>query len=98
MTLAYNRYGQSFYRQRNLSPVGASSIYNPASFAFAPNAALIPSPDGSPKQSQQDLGSMAIGDTLSVWDERLQLILGVRAQNIKAWNFNTADWRGHLVL
>ena len=90
MTLAYNRYGQSFYRQRNLSPVGASSIYNPASFAFAPNAALIPSPDGSPKQSQQDLGSMAIGDTLSVWDERLQLILGVRAQNIKAWNFNTA--------
>ena len=31
---------------------------------------------------------MAIGDTLSVWQERVQLTLGVRGQQIKAWNFN----------
>jgi iron complex outermembrane receptor protein len=87
MTLSYNRYGQSFYRQRNFFAVPASNIYNPA-FSPAPPASLMPSPDGSPKQSQQDLGSMAIGDTLSIWSERLQFTAGVRAQNIKAWNFN----------
>lgn len=88
MTLSYSRFGQSFYRQQNLFATPASNLYNPV-FAPAPPSSLMPNPGNVPKESQLDFGSVAITDTMSLWDERLQLTAGVRAQNIKAWNFNT---------
>lgn len=42
------------------------------------------------KRSENDLSSVAIGDTLSVWQERLQFTLGLRYQQINAWNFDRA--------
>ena len=60
-----------------------------AGLGVGANSAFIPTPDGAPKRSEFDLSSVVIGDTLSVWQERVQLTLGVRGQQIKAWNFNT---------
>ncbi|MCY1272665.1 Ferrichrome receptor FcuA [compost metagenome] len=46
--------------------------------------------DGSiPKTSEVDLGGVALSDRLSLLDERLQLTLGIRRQEIKAKNY---DW------
>ena len=88
-TIAYNRAWRE-WRRGNFNfnfPVPISNLYVPG-WASAPNPAFIPTPDGAPKRSESDLSSVVIGDTLSVWQERLQLTLGVRGQQIKSWNFN----------
>jgi iron complex outermembrane receptor protein len=49
----------------------------------------IPKPD-TPKVSESELTGVALADTLSVFDDRLQLTVGVRQQNIKSDNYNPA--------
>ncbi len=57
---------------------------------------LLPGPDGWPsdgerrKNREQGLRSVALADTLSVWDDRAQLTLGLRRQEVRADNFSTA--------
>ena len=88
-TIAYNRFWRAWYRgsgQRDFT-IPESNIYNPT-YGSAPNPAFFPSPEGAAKRSDTDLASVAVGDTLSVWQERLQLTLGVRSQQFNAWNYN----------
>ncbi|MDQ0653504.1 TonB-dependent receptor [Pseudomonas cedrina] len=49
----------------------------------------IPKPD-TPKVSESELTGVALADTLSVFDDRVQLTLGLRKQNIKSDNYNAA--------
>lgn len=69
---------------------GASSIYNPISL---PQPVIPSDPNGgnldSPRTTEEtDLASLAIADTLSLFDERLLVSLGVRHQQIKDKTFN----------
>lgn len=63
--------------------VTQSNIYNPV---FAPAPTIIDTPIGP--QSKTTFTSLALSDTLSVFDERLQLTLGLRKQYVEVENFN----------
>lgn len=86
--------------------VSATSLYNElgalapivstySSNIYAPGAAPYPNLAGrastAPKTSASTLTSLAITDTLSALDDRLQLILGVRRQQVRqqGWNATT---------
>ena len=60
-----------------------SNIYHPVD---RPKP-YIPKPD-TPKVSESELTGLALADTLSVLDDRVQLTVGVRRQNIKSDNYN----------
>ena len=90
-TIAYNRFWREWRRANfNGFPEPASNIYAPI-YGSAPSPAFIPTPESARKRSEDELSSVAIGDTLSVWQERLQFTLGLRFQQIDSWNFNTTS-------
>jgi iron complex outermembrane receptor protein len=60
-----------------------SSIYNPVSFTE-----VFIDPGSAPKTSETDLSSVALADTLSFAQDKAQLTLGVRRQNVHTKNFN----------
>jgi iron complex outermembrane receptor protein len=60
-----------------------SNIYHPVD---RPKP-YIPKPD-TPKVSESELTGVVLADTLSVLDDRVQLTVGVRRQNIKSDNYN----------
>ena len=61
----------------------ASNLYNPASSATPGTADLE-----TPKTAESEFVSLAFGDVLSAYDDRIQLILGARVQRVKAQNFS----------
>lgn len=61
-----------------------SNIYDPT---FLPEP-ITPTFGSLPKTAETGLQSIAIADTLSMLEERLQLTLGVRYQKVTAENFN----------
>lgn len=61
-----------------------SNIYSPVASA-EPNVAA---PTRVPKISASTLTGLALADTLSAFDERVQLTLGVRQQHVQSDNFN----------
>jgi len=88
-TIAYNRFWREWRRANfNGFPEPASNIYTPI-YGSAPNPAFIPTSQSARKRQEIDLGSVAVGDTLSIWQERVQFTLGLRFQQINSWNFNT---------
>ncbi|MHC8327463.1 TonB-dependent siderophore receptor [Pseudomonas sp. LB1P83] len=62
-----------------------SNIYHPID---RPEPSIA-KPD-TPKISESELSGVALADTLSVLDERLQVTVGLRKQNIKSDNYNAA--------
>ena len=62
-----------------------SNIYAP----IARPEQLVAAPATVPKLSDTELTGLALADTLSVFQERLQLTVGVRQQGVKSNNFNT---------
>lgn len=70
------------------SPYPASNIYKPI-YGPEPDSSLQPGPGDARKMQDLTLSSIALVDTLSVFDERVQLTLGTRWQQIDAANFNT---------
>ncbi|SDS89790.1 iron complex outermembrane recepter protein [Pseudomonas sp. Z003-0.4C(8344-21)] len=60
-----------------------SNIYHPVD---RPEP-YIPEP-ATPKVSESELTGVALADTLSILDDRAQMTLGVRQQNIKSGNYN----------
>ncbi|WP_025129110.1 TonB-dependent receptor [Pseudomonas sp. PH1b] len=62
-----------------------SNIYHPVD---RPEP-VIPKPD-TPKVSASELTGVALANTLALLDERVQVTLGVRKQNIKSDNYNAA--------
>lgn len=63
----------------------SSNIYAPV----ARPEQLVPAPASVPKLSDTELTGLALADTLSVFQERLQLTVGVRQQGVKSNNYNT---------
>lgn len=64
----------------------ATSLYNPVMTSAPASSAFNYNP---PKASATSLGSFALTDTLSAFDERLQVMLGARNQSIQNDNFTT---------
>lgn len=66
-----------------------SNLYDSAIFPKPSFAVLPPDPGDSPKWLEQQNSSLAAADTMSVLDERIQLTVGVRYQQVNADNFDT---------
>lgn len=62
-----------------------SNIYNPVARA----AQSVAEPASLPKVSQTDLAGLALADTVAMLDERVQLTLGIRHQNVESKNYAT---------
>ncbi|PMW95522.1 TonB-dependent siderophore receptor [Pseudomonas sp. FW215-R2] len=85
--LQVTRYRDNLSRGIISGPAILSNIYHPID---RPKPAIA-KPD-TPKVSESELSGVALADTLSVLDERLQVTLGVRQQNIKSDNYNAAGF------
>jgi len=71
-----------------LAPIFAtytSNMYSPTSISQPSLAAYSSS---APKTSESDLDSVALADTVSFLDDRVQLTVGARQQNVKVRNFS----------
>ena len=64
----------------------STSLYNPVMTSAPASSAFNYNP---PKASATSLGSFALTDTLSAFDERVQVMLGARNQSIQNDNFET---------
>ncbi|CAI8989410.1 TonB-dependent siderophore receptor [Pseudomonas serboccidentalis] len=84
-SLQVSRYHDALSRGINSGAPILSNIYHPVD---RPQP-YIPKPD-TPKVSETELTGVALADTLSVLDDRVQVTLGVRQQNIKSDNYNAA--------
>ncbi|MBU3890339.1 TonB-dependent siderophore receptor [Methylosinus sp. KRF6] len=71
--------GSTFQR----SSAFVSSIYFPVTPLMARD------PGEAPKSTDTTLSSIALADTLSAFDDRAQLILGLRAQRVQTKSYNT---------
>lgn len=86
MTAQVNRYQDQLKRGLNNGPTIFSNLYRPAT-----NAALnVPEPTLVPKLSESRLSGVALSDTLSILEKRVQLTLGVRHQKVSSDNFDAA--------
>lgn len=82
----------STLRVRNgilLSTLGqtATNIYMPV-FIAQPSIAGLRGPSAVPRTGSTEIGGVAIADTMSMLDDRVQLTLGVRQQKVKSANFS----------
>lgn len=68
-----------------VTPIVTSNIYAPVNQPV-PN---LPVPGNVPLTSQNVLSSISLIDAMSAWDERVQLIGGVRVQSVQ-----TSNWSG----
>lgn len=64
----------------------ATNIYNPTSLTSYLSALAAPSKSG--KTGEINLSSLFLADTLSFDDEKVQLTLGIRRQDVKTKSFN----------
>ncbi|MGF6330607.1 outer membrane receptor protein involved in Fe transport [Pseudomonas sp. BS3782 TE3695] len=84
-TVQVTRYRDELSRGINSGPAVLSNMYHPVD---RPKPSIA-SPDAL-KVSETELSGVALADTLSMLDERLQVTLGLRKQNIQSDNYNTA--------
>ncbi|QDR82662.1 TonB-dependent receptor [Sporomusa termitida] len=90
LVVGYNSMHQDFGRTNNPSRLNiATNIYNPTSLTSI-LAEMGPSVRPN-KTEETNLSSLFIADTLSFNEEKVQLTLGVRRQNVKTKKFNTAS-------
>jgi iron complex outermembrane recepter protein len=87
LTVAYTFFWTQVGNASTTTAVGASNLYNPV-FYSEPAFASLPDPEDAPKISEQKNSGVAFADTLSVLDDRVQVIAGVRRQQVGADNFN----------
>ncbi|AWM92723.1 TonB-dependent siderophore receptor [Pseudomonas sp. 31-12] len=83
--LQVTRYRDELSRGIISGPAILSNIYHPVD---RPEPSIA-TPD-TPKVSESELSGVALADTLSVLDERFQVTVGLRKQNIKSDNYNAA--------
>ncbi|MGR4973607.1 TonB-dependent siderophore receptor [Pseudomonas sp. LARHCG127] len=82
--LQVSRYRDELSRGIISGPAILSNIYHPIDRP-RPNLAE----PNTPKVYESQLSGVALADTLSVLDERLQVTLGLRRQNVQSENFST---------
>lgn len=85
VTLQFNRYRDELSRATINGTTYTSNIYNPVNQPVQ-SVAL---PSDVPKVSETVLSGVALSDVISAYDERLQLILGLRNQTVEAQNFGS---------
>lgn len=86
LALQASRYQDWLYRGSvNAASAVISNIYSPT----AQTSQNVAAPTQLPKISQTTLTSIALADTLSAFDERVQLTAGLRWQQIASDNFAT---------
>lgn len=85
MTLQSSYLKQGLDRAIMSGTAQLSNMYNPVGRI----AQFVADPSSVPKVSESTLSGIALSDTLSVLDERLQLTIGGRFQKIDSRNFNT---------
>ncbi len=74
-------------RENRYSPVlPDSNLYNPV-FLPQPDFGVFASPAEAPRSSRNENLGFALADTMSILDERVQLMLGVRHQKVKQHSF-----------
>jgi len=83
-TLQASRYRDELRRGINSGAPLFSNIYHPVER----DKPSIASPDVS-KISDTELSGMALADTLSILDERVQVTLGLRKQRVESHNYNS---------
>ncbi|MGO4302988.1 TonB-dependent siderophore receptor [Cupriavidus sp. RAF12] len=77
----HDRLGRSF---NTASTTSLTNLYAPAMLPFQD----VPAPSSVPTVSKTTLAGVALADTLSVLDRRLQLTLGLRHQRVQSDNVN----------
>lgn len=87
VTLQASRYRDRLGRNSVSGSAVASNLYHPVDRAEQSVAA----PATVPKVSQTELSGVALADTLSMFDDRLQLTVGVRRQQVESDNFSPAS-------
>lgn len=83
VTLQFNRYRDELNRATISGVAYTSNIYN----SVNQPSQSVPLPDDVPKVSETVLSGVALSDTISAFDERLQVIVGLRKQTVEAQNF-----------
>lgn len=83
VTLQFSRYEDSLGRGTVNGRTYTSNLYNPIDRP-AQDVAL---PGSVLKQSANTLSGVALSDTVSAFDEQLQVILGLRQQNVNSENY-----------
>lgn len=86
LALQANLYMDRFASANNAGTPVLSNIYTP----IARPEQFVPPPSRLPKVSDSTLSGLSLADTLSMLDDRLQLTLGLRYQQVKASNYVAA--------
>lgn len=84
VTAQFSNYEDRIDRASIAGPTVLSNIYNPIDRAEV----NVPRPGSVPKLSETRLTGIALADTLSFWEDRVQITLGARKQQVTAENFS----------
>lgn len=84
VTLQASTYRDRLERGSTNGTAVLSNIYNPVG---SPEQSVA-APATVPKMSETELTGIALADTLSMYDERLQVTLGLRRQQVQSDNFS----------
>lgn len=84
LTLQANIYDDHLKRGSVNGSALTSNIYNPVTQP----AQSVAEPDNVVTRSETQMTGIALADTLSAWDERVQLTVGVRHQRVQTDNFD----------
>jgi len=74
--------------ETTLLPLNASNLYNPV-YVAKPSIAGLPDSYHQPLTTKTQLYGLALADTMSVLDDRVQVTVGLRDQGIDTTNYST---------
>lgn len=86
LTLQWSRYDDHYRMGSATNGAYTSNIYQPIERA----AINVGAPASVPLRSETSLGGAAVSDTLSMLDERLQIMAGLRKQRVDTTNYSPA--------
>lgn len=86
VTLQANHFHSRLHRGSNDGTAQSTNLFNPV----ARSPQNVPAPSNVPKASENEFIGLALADTLSILDERVQLTLGVRRQQVESENFSAS--------
>lgn len=84
VTLQWSHYEDRFDQGTAAGQLYTSNIYSPIARA----AQFVAAPASVPKRSTNTLGGVAVSDTLSMLDDQLQFMLGLRRQQVQSDTFS----------
>ncbi len=82
---------ESGTRLGNKLNLPSTNLYHPAAIAKPGDFGLLNNPRDTPKTTRQESQGLALADTMSILDDRIQLILGLRHQQVHSRSYTSAD-------